>query len=84
MGAGLRRGGVLTGATRCTGSKSCRPRYVCSRADIESDNDHSDTPATMSIDGLLFPGSLSSPCALRSCFTECSSSLSIIHNQAVS
>ena len=31
-----------------------RPRTVCSRADIEPDNDHPDTPATMSIDGLFF------------------------------
>ena len=31
-----------------------RPRSVCSRADIEPDNDHADTPATPSIDGLFF------------------------------
>ena len=31
-----------------------RPRSVCSRTDIEPDNDHTDTPATMSIDGLFY------------------------------
>ena len=31
-----------------------RPRSVCSRTDIEPDNDHTDTPTTMSIDGLFF------------------------------
>ena len=33
---------------------SLRPRSVCSRTDIEPDNDHADTPTTMSIDGLFF------------------------------
>ena len=34
--------------------RSLRPRSVCSRTDIEPDNDHADTPTTMSIDGLFF------------------------------
>ena len=33
---------------------SLRPRQVCSRADIEPVNEHSDTPTTMPIDGLFF------------------------------
>ena len=33
---------------------SPRPRTVCSRTNIESDNDHTGTPTTMSIDGLFF------------------------------
>ena len=33
---------------------SLRPRSVCSRTDIETDNDHADTPTTMSIDELFF------------------------------
>ena len=38
------------------GSKSrhLRPRFVCSRTDIEPDDDHTDTPATMAIDALFF------------------------------
>ena len=37
---------------------SPRPRFVCSRTDVEPDNDHTDTPATIAIDALFF---LSSP-----------------------
>ena len=42
---------------------SPRPRYVCSRSDIEPDNDYTDTATTMSIDGLFF---LSIPTTRRS------------------
>ena len=31
-----------------------RPRSVCSRTHIEPDNDHTNTPTTMSIDGVFF------------------------------
>ena len=40
---------------------SPRPRYVCSRTDIEPDNDHTGTPTTMSIDGLFFLSVVSQP-----------------------
>ena len=33
---------------------SPRPRYVCFRTNIEPDNNHTDTPTTISIAGLFF------------------------------